>query len=444
MKRERWVWVSVILVVLTLLFFFIRRKKTENMEMSAIEYNDSISFLKPDGTEYSSKDTERIEQETCDKFINNDDIVLELGSRYGTLSCLLAKKSKFLVSLDPDVEAVNVCKKNMERHNVKFEALHGILSKESQKIVLTDYPDGYGKYTEKGESDIPNFSIKELENKFDLQFNTLVADCERCMEQVLNENDISNIRKICFETDRPYSCNYDNVYSILRKNGLKRHEKNDNDFYQVWIKNNDMVNSFKNVYETKLWGDDTSDGYNGSSGGGSTLEYNINTYVPFLKNFIKEKNIKSVCDLGCGSFICGKAIYDDIENIKYTGYDIYEGVINKHNNSGEYSKDKYEFIFSDFYGEKENIKSADLCIIKDVIQHWPLSHITNFMDYLVGSNKFKYILVCNCTRDAVENSDISIGDFRPLSFDLEPMKKYGFEKVYAWDTKEIGLIDLSN
>ena len=202
----------------------------------------------------------------------------------------------------------------------------------------------------------------------------------------------------------------------------------------------DMINSFKNVYENKVWGNDVVDGYDGSSGGGSTLEYNINTYVPFIKKFINDNGIQSVCDLGCGSFICGKAIYDDMDNIRYTGYDTYEGVIYKNKNSSEYPNDKYEFIFSDFYGEKENIKSADLCIIKDVLQHWPLSYITNFMDYLVGSKKFKYILVCNCTKDAVENSDISIGDFRPLSFDLEPMKKYSFEKVYTWDTKEIGVV----
>ena len=36
-------------------------------EISDLEYNDSIMFYKPDGSEYSSKDIERIEQETCDK-----------------------------------------------------------------------------------------------------------------------------------------------------------------------------------------------------------------------------------------------------------------------------------------------------------------------------------------------------------------------------------------
>lgn len=200
----------------------------------------------------------------------------------------------------------------------------------------------------------------------------------------------------------------------------------------------DMISNFKNVYENGTWGNDTSQGYKGSSGSGSELEYNQNTYIPFLKKFIKDHDIHSVVDLGCGSFKCGKAIYDDLDGVMYTGYDAYEGVIQSH----KQTYPEYEFIFSDFYSEKENIKSADLCIIKDVIQHWPLENIRTFMDYIVESKKFKYLLVCNCTKDAVENSDISIGEFRSLSFDLEPMKKYGFEKVYAWDTKEVGVIKM--
>ena len=239
MKREHFIWV----VVVSLIVFMFWSRRTSYMEMSDLDYNDSIPFVKPDGSEYSSKEVERTEQETCNKYINKEDNVLELGSRYGTLSCLLAKKSNFLLSLDPDIEAIETCKKNMERHNVNFEALHGIISKEPQQIVLTDYPDGYGKYTKKGESDIPFFTIKELENKYNVKFNTLVADCEGCLEQILNENDISNIRKICFEADRPDSCNYDNVYSILKKNNFKRHEENGNDFYQVWF-NHNHLNTF--------------------------------------------------------------------------------------------------------------------------------------------------------------------------------------------------------
>lgn len=234
MKREHFIWVAVV----ALLVFMFLSRRTSYMEMSDLDYNDSIMFYNPDGTEYSSKDVERTEQETCDKYITSEDIVLELGSRYGTLSCLLARKANKVVALDPDVEAIETCKKNMERHNVNFEALHGIVSKESQQLVDSG---GYGNYTQKGESNIPNFSINEIEDKYGVKFNTLIADCEGCLERVLNENNISNIRKILFETDRPDSCNYEKVYSFLTENEFKNvyqsgYPGNDLIKYHVWIK----------------------------------------------------------------------------------------------------------------------------------------------------------------------------------------------------------------
>ena len=43
-------------------------------------------------------------------------------------------------------------------------------------------------------------------------------------------------------------------------------------------------------------------------------------YIQFLIKFIREHDIHTVVDIGCGDFRCGKLIYDDL-NISYTGYD---------------------------------------------------------------------------------------------------------------------------
>ena len=81
-----------------------------------------------------------------------------------------------------------------------------------------------------------------------------------------------------------------------------------------------MEHIFTNIYEYNYWGNNNNSEYKGSSGGGSYIEYNKDTYVPFLKKFIINHNIKDVVDLGCGDFVCGKLIYDDLD-IKYTVYD---------------------------------------------------------------------------------------------------------------------------
>ena len=186
-----------------------------------------------------------------------------------------------------------------------------------------------------------------------------------------------------------------------------------------------------------MWGNNNNGEYNGSSGEGSLIEYNKDAYVPFLKNFIKNNNIKSVVDLGCGDFKCGKAIYNDL-NIEYNRYEVYSKVVEY--NSNKFHKPKYTFNHLDICSNKEDIKSADLCIIKDVMQHWSTEDIYIFMDYIVNSRKFKYILICNCCNQIYDNDNIKNGEWRPLTYKLLPLKKYKPIKLFNYYTKEVSII----
>lgn len=197
-----------------------------------------------------------------------------------------------------------------------------------------------------------------------------------------------------------------------------------------------MEQVFTNIYEKKIWGDNNIIGYNGSSGEGSAINYN-DSYITFLKKFITDNNIKNITDLGCGDFRCGKLIYDDL-NIVYIGYDAYKKVIDY--NSKQYNTSKYSFLHLDFCNNKENIKSGELCILKDVIQHWSLEYIYNFLDYLVENKKFEYILICNCCNQLKDNTDIKNGEWRALSYEYLPLKKYNPIKLYNYHTKEICII----
>ena len=205
---------------------------------------------------------------------------------------------------------------------------------------------------------------------------------------------------------------------------------------------------FTNIYTKNIWGCNISTHFNGNSGDGSNVNYNKDSYIPFLKKFITNNNIKTIVDLGCGDFRCGKLLYDDL-NILYTGYDTYKKVIDYHLTQYGLSTTeldpKFSFIHLDFCNNKENIINGDLCILKDVIQHWSLDNIYNFLDYLVESKKFKYILICNCSTNKTirigNNTDIKNGEFRPLSCDYFPLKKYNPTKVYNYDTKEVCVIE---
>jgi hypothetical protein len=199
-----------------------------------------------------------------------------------------------------------------------------------------------------------------------------------------------------------------------------------------------MEDIFTDIYEKNIWGYDGKKSYNGSSGGGSEIAYNESVYIPFLKKFINENNIKNVVDLGCGNFKCGPLIYNDL-NIVYTGYDTYNKIITY--NSQTHKTPKYTFIHLDFYSNKDKIINGDVCILKDVLQHWRMDEIYTFLDYLVENKKFKYIILCNCYNQTIDNPKNSERS-TPLSSNYLPLKKYNIKKLFTYNTKEVSLIEI--
>jgi len=224
-------------------------------------------------------------------------------------------------------------------------------------------------------------------------------------------------------------------------NNNENNENNKNDKH-------DFIKSFTNVYDTNTWGDNNNSNYKGSSGPGSNILYNDKTYIPFMHKFLEEYKIKSVVDLGCGDFVIGLLLYGH-KQLDYTGYDAYKGVVD-YNTDKFKENNKFKFIHSDFTSDTDriNLKSADLCVIKDVLQHLPTKTITNFMDFIIKSKKYKYILIINCYNTTPENTDDSIrkdinpGDFSSLSALRHPLKQYNAKVLYTWDTKEISLIEV--
>jgi mannosyltransferase OCH1-like enzyme len=105
-----------------------------------------------------------------------------------------------------------------------------------------------------------------------------------------------------------------------------------------------------------------------------------------------------------------------------------------------YKDTKYNFLHLDFFNNKEDIIDCDLYILKDILQHWSINDITMFLDYLINHKVFKYILITNCSYQTNDNVDINTGNFRPLSADYLPLKKYNPEILYKYNTKEVSVI----
>jgi FkbM family methyltransferase len=182
---------------------------------------------------------EEFEQYLTNKYIEPSDIVLELGARYGSVSCTINNKlsNKFnQVSVEPDTRVYKALEKNKSINNCNFHIVNGFISNKKLDLTNIDSYDGYGATAiENNDSLIPSYSLEEIINKYKLQFNVLVADCEGCLCDFFKENPIfiTNLRMIIFEADYREKCNYNKIINkLIQKKFTKLLEGHQN----VWIR----------------------------------------------------------------------------------------------------------------------------------------------------------------------------------------------------------------
>ena len=183
---------------------------------------------------------EKTEQDLAEQYVLKNDVVLELGARYGSVSCVINSKlnnKKNQVVIEPDARVWNALEMNKINNNCEFNIVKGFLSKKKLDLTnLNVYLGGYGAtFIENNNTKIPSYSLDEIQLKYNLNFNVLVADCEGFLEVFFDENPnfYDNLRLIIFEADYGEKCNYAKIEKkLLEKqfnNILKGHQN-------VWIK----------------------------------------------------------------------------------------------------------------------------------------------------------------------------------------------------------------
>jgi len=230
MKYTKYIVKNLFYICLFLFILFIfHNLYTINIE----KFNNKGEFYTETSTKINTQDEEFIEQQQAEKYITPDLTVLELGARYGTVSYVinnkLADKSK-QVSVEPDTVVWNALEENMKRNNINVNILKGVISNKPVTLV----GNGYGLSTQHVEiSDIPTYTLDDIEEKYNLEFDTLVADCEGCLESFFNENPkmYKQLQLIIMEEDNLDKCNYDAIKTQLYNNNFKLIE---NDLNVVW------------------------------------------------------------------------------------------------------------------------------------------------------------------------------------------------------------------
>lgn len=176
----------------------------------------------------NTKLIEAPEQELVDIHIQPDDIVLELGARYGTVSCKINKKLNNKlnqVSVEPDDRVWKALEDNRERNDCCFHIVKGFISNKKLSLTnLNDFIDGYAAtYIEDNNSNINHYTLDDIQNMYHLQFNVLVADCEGYLGEFFYQNPsfYDQLRMIIFEADYPDKCDYDKIRETLIFKGFE-------------------------------------------------------------------------------------------------------------------------------------------------------------------------------------------------------------------------------
>ena len=205
---------------------------------------DNFVFYNENNILIDKNKEEFIEQRQVKQYLNPNSVVLELGARYGTISCIINKiinNPKNQVSVEPDNRVIEALKNNMKNNNCNFHIIEGFISKKKLDLINKDNYYGYGTTSIKSnKTTIKSYTLEEIEELYNLNFDTLIADCEGFLEEFFDENPkmYKQLKCVIMEHDYPEKCNYVKIMHNLKLNGFVEIEHDTHSVPRtVWKKN---------------------------------------------------------------------------------------------------------------------------------------------------------------------------------------------------------------
>ena len=213
-------------------------KTIEGVFLYDIE-SPNIVIVNEHGNRVDTNRFEKLEQDLAQEYISANDVVFELGGRYGSVSCVINKKLKCKtnhVVVEPDERVWEALERNKTSNNCMFHIVKGFVSKKPLGLAEKESYDGYGTTSvDDIFSSIPSYTLERIEQDYGRKFNVLVADCEGFLETFFDENPdfYDALRLILFEADYPNKCNYVKIRNTLHEKGFTELL---NGHQNVWIR----------------------------------------------------------------------------------------------------------------------------------------------------------------------------------------------------------------
>jgi glycosyl transferase, family 25 len=208
-----------------------------NNTLQTFSYSSDMVFYDEKGIKIDTTKSETPEQYLANTYINPNSTVLELGARYGTVSCIINNKlvdRNKQVSVEPDETVWVALDDNIRRNKCSINVHRGFVSNKPKSLIHMGYAS---RTIDSADKNTNSLSVEQIQEKYTLKFDTLVADCEGFLETFFEEHPFmySQLHTVIFEADFPNKCNYDKIRAILKINGFI-----------------EIIHGFQNVYK-KPW-----------------------------------------------------------------------------------------------------------------------------------------------------------------------------------------------
>jgi len=192
---------------------------------------------------HGSLNNEVPEQKMVIRYLTGKEKVLEIGGNIGRNSLIIASilESNNFVTLESDKNIAKLLEENRDLNNFNFHIESSALSK--RKLIQRGWDTLPSDVLIDGFNWVNTITLNELKQKYNIDFDTLVLDCEGAFYYILMDMPemLDNINLIIMEND---------YYDISKKNYideiLKKHNfYNDyteaggwgpcyNNFFEVW------------------------------------------------------------------------------------------------------------------------------------------------------------------------------------------------------------------
>jgi FkbM family methyltransferase len=182
------------------------------------------------------------EQKMTAKYLTENNKVLEIGGNIGRNSLVIASilnDSSNLVSLECDKEIAGQLTENRDLNNFHFHIENSALSK--RKLIQAGWNTMPSDTLFEGYNWVNTISLTELQTKYNIEFDTLVLDCEGAFYYILMDMPeiLNNINLIIMEND---------YLDITHKNYIDE-QLIKNNFYVDYVESGGWGPCYDNFFE---------------------------------------------------------------------------------------------------------------------------------------------------------------------------------------------------